>query len=122
MDNIDRREEDEQEEQNRQDHRIKIVNPLKSIIADDTIVESAQDVIDRDTDVERKNAFKKAYEILLAIFPETSKKKKSKKEREKEEFDRSIQYQQRELARQQEKQEKQEEIEEEKDKGIERGE
>lgn len=93
---------------------------VRTILSEDTIVESPEDIIDRDPDVERRNAFKRAYEILLALFPETVKKRKTRKEKEKEEFDKSISYY-RQNQIQKEKQ-KEEEKEIEKDNGIERGE
>ena len=43
----------------KKDEEDKIGNPLKAIFAEDTVIESAEDVIQRDTDEKRKNAFKK---------------------------------------------------------------
>lgn len=93
---------------------------IKTILTEDTMVENPEDIIDRDPDVERRNAFKKAYEILLALFPETVKKKKTRKAKEKEEFDKSIAY-----YRQNQMQKENQKVEEkeiDKDKGMERGE
>ena len=88
---------------------------IKTIFSEDTIVENPEDIIDRDPDVDRRNAFKKAYEILLAIFPETIKKKNKKKAKEKEEFDRNLAVRQMEKAN---LEKKEKEIKEREDKGF----
>ena len=94
---------------------------IKTIFSEETLVEDPQDVIDKDPDVERRNAFKKAYEILLAFFPEQRKKRNKKRSKEKEEFDRNLAVRQMEKANLEKKQ-KEKEIEEREDKGFERGE
>ena len=107
------------EEQTQKDVNGKSKGLIKTIFSEDTIVENPEDIIDRDPDVERRNSFKKAYEILLAMFPENIKKK-NRKSREKEEFDKSIFY-----YRQNQVQKEKQEVEEkeiEKDNGMERGE
>ena len=91
---------------------------IKTIFSDDTIVETPEDIIDRDPDEDRRNAFKKAYEIILALFPETIKKR-NKKSKEKEEFDRNIAVQQ---MNKDNLEKKEKELGEREDKGFERGE
>ena len=57
-----------------QENEIKLENPFKVMISGDTIVETAQDIIDKDTDSGRRNEFKKAEEIILALEEATKKR------------------------------------------------
>ena len=112
--------ENNNKEQLEEEKKKKTKGLVRTILSEDTIVERPEDIIDKDPDVERRNAFKKAYEILLAIFPENIKKR-NRKAKEKEEFDKSISY----YRQNQIEKEKQKEVEEkeiDKDRGIERGE
>ena len=116
---------DKKDEGQKEENKKKSDGLLKTIFSENTMVEDPQDIIDKDPDINRKNAFMKAYEILLALFPEEFIKKKKKKSKEKEEFDRNIAV--RQMNRDNlEKKEKQKTKEKEKDerenKGIERGE
>ena len=83
-------EREEEEKRIKKQERLKLENPIKTMLIEDTTVETAQDIIDRDTDSARRNEFKKAEEILQALEPEENKKKKSKKSKEKEEFDKNL--------------------------------
>jgi len=83
-------EREEEEKIIKKQERLKLENPIKTMLIEDTTVETAQDIIDRDTDSARRNEFKKAEEILQALEPEENKKKKSKKSKEKEEFDKNL--------------------------------
>ena len=115
MNNIDKKDEEEVREEENQ----KSKGLVKTIFSEDTIVETPEDIIARDPDEDRRNAFKKAYEIILALFPETIKKKNKKRSKEKEEFDRNL------AVRQMNKdnlEKKEQEIEERDDKGFGRGE
>ena len=120
MSQIDRK----HEERIKKNKGTKKQGSLKSLITADTTVEIPQDIISKDPDEFRKNAFKKAYEIISALLPELNEKKskKRKKSKEREEFDRNLAYKEmnKRLAEKQ-KQEK-ERQEQNKDKGIERGE
>ena len=109
------------EEELSKEQTVKSKGLIKTIFSEDTIVENPEDIIDSDPDEERKNAFKKAYEVILALFPETIRKK-NKKSKEKEEFDRNLAV--REMAKNSEKSKKGKEMtqDEREDKGIERGE
>lgn len=78
------------EEKVKKTKRIKLENPIKAMLTEDTTVETDQDIIKRDTDSERRNEFKKAEEILEALAPEEKTKKKSKKSKEREDFDEKI--------------------------------
>lgn len=101
----------------------KLINPIKAIITEDTIVETPQDIIDRDSDSERRNEFKKADEIIDALDPETTQKRKKRKSKEKEEFDRNLAFtRQNELSRNNLEEQNKQQIQEQKDRGIERGE
>lgn len=109
---------DQKQEEEKNKKAKKLTSSIKSIISEDTIVENPQDIIDKDQDVERRNAFKKAYEILALIFPEATRKKKKRK---KEEFDKDIQYILQKQNDIQRKEQAQELENKEKDKGMERG-
>lgn len=115
MNNVDKKDEEVRKEENQKSEGL-----IKTIFSEDTIVETPEDIIDRDPDEDRRNAFKKAYEIILALFPETIKKK-NKKSKEKEEFDRNLAVRQMDKANL-EKEEKEKEIDERDDKGFGRGE
>ena len=103
---------------------IKLENPFAVMIKGDTIVETAQDIIDKDSDSERRNAFKKAEEIISALDPEVTKKRKTtRKAKEKEEFEKDLAFtRQNELLRQKQQEQDKQRIQEQEDKGIERGE
>jgi len=107
-----------------QENEIKLENPFKVMISGDTIVETAQDIIDKDTDSGRRNEFKKAEEIILALDPEATKKRKStRKAKEKEEFEKDLAFtRQNELLRQKQQEQNKERTQEQIDKGMERGE
>ena len=107
-----------------QENEIKLENPFKVMISGDTIVETAQDIIDKDTDSGRRNEFKKAEEIILALDPEATKKRKStRKAQEKEEFEKDLAFtRQNELLRQKQQEQNKERTQEQIDKGMERGE
>lgn len=107
-----------------QENEIKLENPFKVMINGDTIVETAQDIIDKDTDSGRRNEFKKAEEIISALDPETTKKRKgSRKSREKEEFEKDLAFtRQQELLRQKQEEQTKQKTQEQNDKGIGRGE
>ena len=82
----------EKEDENKiQKEDIKLENPLAVIIKEDTTVENVQDIINDDPDPVRRDEFKKADAIILALDPEPTKKKKSsRKAKEKEEFDKDL--------------------------------
>ncbi len=91
MSYVDKKDEEQKLEED------KSQNPLKAIFTEDTIIESPEDVIEKDPDESRRNAFKKAYDIILTLVPETTKKKK-KKSKKQTEFDKEIQVQQNRTA------------------------
>ncbi len=102
----------------------KLINPLKTMITEDTIVETAEDIIDKDKDIERKKAFKDAEEIISALAPETIRKRKNgRKAKEKEEFDKNLAFTRKNepLGQKQQEHDKQK-IQEKTNKGMERGE
>ena len=106
-----------------QENEIKLENPFKVMISGDTIVETAQDIIDKDTDSGRRNEFKKAEEIILALEEATKKRKSTRKAKEKEEFEKDLAFtRQNELLRQKQQEQNKERTQEQIDKGMERGE
>ena len=106
-----------------QENVIKLENPFKVMISGDTIVETAQDIIDKDTDSGRRNEFKKAEEIILALEEATKKRKSTRKAKEKEEFEKDLAFtRQNELLRQKQQEQNKERTQEQIDKGMERGE
>ncbi len=112
-----------EQEQAKKRNKHKSEGLIKTILSEDTVVEDPEYIIEKDPDEERRNAFKKAYEVILALVPETIKKKNKKKSKEKEEFDRNLSVRQLEknsLERHEEEKEK--EIGDREDKGFERGE
>ncbi len=112
----------ENKKQKQKEH-LELGKTIKTMLIEDTTVETAQDIIDRDTDSERRNEFKKADEILQALAPEENKKKKSRKSKEKEEFDRNLAFTKQNQLLGKEIQEKNKQREtEQKDKQMERGE
>lgn len=113
-----------EDEKNIQKEDIKLENALAVMIKEDTTVETAQDIIDKDSDSERRNEFKKAEEIISALDPESTKKKKrTRKEREKEEFEKDLSFtRQNDRLRQKQQEQDKQRIQEQSDKGIERGE
>lgn len=117
-------EKEDEDEKKIQKEDIKLENALAVMIKEDTTVETAQDIIDKDSDSERRNEFKKAEEIISALDPETTKKKKkARKEKEKEEFEKNLAFtRQNELSRQKQQEQDKQRIQEQNDKGIERGE
>ncbi len=117
------KEQEEQEEKKIRNKHKKLNNPLKTIITENTIVETAQDIIDRDVDSERRNEFKKAEEIIQNLDPESMQKRKKKKSKEKEEFNKTLAYnRQNELLREKSQEQNREIQQEERNKGMERGE
>ena len=74
---------------------------IKAMFVDNEVEETPEDVIEKDADINRKNAFNKAYARLQDLCPEIGdkkKKKKKEKEREKEEFNRNLSARVREQA------------------------
>ena len=92
---------------------IKLKNPFKTMLGKEELEESPEEIIAKDTDLNRKELFKKTYEALVAMYPEADKKKKKKKEKEKQEIK-----QRTELQLSKDSIERQEKAKE--DKGIER--
>ncbi len=113
----------DKQQQNNEDKTQGSKGLIETIFSEDTIIENPEDIIEKDPDEERRNAFKKAYEVILALFPETIRKK-NKKSKEKEEFDRNLAVQQKDRAniekKQKEIEQKQKEIGERKNNGFER--
>ena len=58
---------------------------MQTVFASETIEETPEEIIEKDTDNERRELFKKTYNALLAMYPEDKKKKKKKQKKEKEE-------------------------------------
>ena len=112
----------ENEEENKKQiskEDMKLENPLKVILTDTTVV-TPQDIIDKDSDKERKEEFKKAEKIIETLYPEENPKKKRRK-KEKEEYDKSLEVN-REWQNAMSRQQRESRQQEQKDRGIERGE
>ena len=103
-------------DKNIEDEANKKENPFKAFLSAEEIEESPEDIIAKDSDTNRRELFKKAYDALLVMYPEDSKKKKKKKEKEKDALRQKVEIQ----LNREKSEKKQQKVRNREDKGRER--